>query len=462
MMSEHRPDDDFDATVQHTLGQVVAAVRPDPHLADRLVANVRGGSTTVVDLGARRRMSRVLPPLLAAAAIVILVVGGAVGMRVLSESNHKTARQPKPVHTKPFVPVAPVVPHFRAVNLSFSDAQHGWAIGDGQCATGTKTDCPALLATTNGGRSWRALGVPTGIVSTFDGASCGTNGNLSGPCVDAVTFANASDGYLWSLHEIYATTDGGRTWSRYSNPVTDWDGASSLVVVGDSVVRIAPNGQCSAGCSGSVQRAPLGTTQFSLVHPSNRQIGRGSSTLDVHGGDVYLFAGGVGLDSGGLSPTPGVFRSSNGGRTWQRIAVDPCGDGSSFGEYDFVTHDGLAVAWCGSGVRVATAGSATFSALRPLPSPDAPVYPVAAESADTITAADFSNSYNGDAGHDQTTFEVTGDGGRTWRRSPPLPVRGAAFTFATGSIGYAAAEYASEIYTTRDGGLTWTPGSFAS
>jgi photosystem II stability/assembly factor-like uncharacterized protein len=462
-MSDRHRHDDFDATVRRTLAQVSTAVRPDAGLADRLVNNARADAPPVIPLHTPRRRARWLPPLLAAASIVALVVGGAVTAKVLSEGDTKPALQPTPAPTTPFppAPAAPVVAHFRAETVSFTDAQHGWALGDAKCPSRAKTDCPTLLATTNGGGSWRALGVPNGLVSTFDGASCGTNGGVSGPCVDAVTFANKDVGYLWSLHETYVTTDGGRTWSRYTNPTTDWDGASSLVVTNHAVVRVAAIHQCSAGCAGAVETAPLGTTHFTTVHPSSQQVGLGSSRLGVHDGKVYLFAGGVGLDNGGLSSGPGLLRSSDGGQSWQRVSADPCGNQAPFGEYDFMTPAGLTVVWCGSGVRVAAAGSAQFSALRPLQNPDAPVYPVAARSADDITIADFTDAYNGDARNDHTSFEVTRDGGRTWQRSPVLPVQGDAFTFVTGTVGYAASETASVLYTTHDGGLTWTVGSFA-
>jgi len=229
-----RPDDDFDAAVHRALGDVATAIRPDPGLADRLIANARGDDA-VVRLDSRRPASRWIAPLLAAAAVVVLAVGGVTAVNLLADSNTKPAHlpptpNPRPTPTKPFVPEPSVVPHFHTYSMQFADPQHGWALGEAQCPAGKRTNCVTLLATDDGGAKWRQVDVPHGLVSPFvhDG-SCMSNGGVTGPCVDQVLFANTSVGYLWGLHEIYVTTDGGRSWSRYQNPITSWVAPSQSV-----------------------------------------------------------------------------------------------------------------------------------------------------------------------------------------------------------------------------------------
>jgi IPT/TIG domain/Photosynthesis system II assembly factor YCF48 len=79
--------------------------------------------------------------------------------------------------------------------VDFSDAAHGWAVGDG----GT------ILATTNGGATWGAQ----------SSGGCAT--------LEAVAFSDATHG--WAVGEggtILATTNGGATWGAQSSGTTEW------------------------------------------------------------------------------------------------------------------------------------------------------------------------------------------------------------------------------------------------
>lgn len=459
-MTNRSAPEEFDVVLRAALTDVAGATQPDPDLADLLLANARSGRPAVTRLAAHRRSSRWMMPLIAVASIVAVAVGAVVVARVITDRGHKTPpahHQTVPVPTPHLGP--PVVPHFDANDLYFSDAQHGWALGDARCPSG-KNDCPALLATTDGGASWRALAVPKGLVSTFDTGSCGTNGDVHGPCVDAVLFANASDGYLWSLHDLYATTDGGRHWSRYVDPAHDWDGASKLVVVGRSVVRIAPIHQCSSGCAGSVQFAPIGTTRWQTSTPTSREIGLYSSNLAVAGTQVYLFAGLTEANAGA-----GIFRSGDGGRTWTRLAGQVCGaarnpqDDAFLGNGSGVADNGALIVDClGSGLRVAPPGSTAFVGHR-LPHGDS-IELQGAQGDQRIVVADTSHGYG--PGAVSTTFYVTVDGGRTWQRTQTIPVRGDGVCFSNDGHGVAVTQDGTSFYTTDDGGRTWHRAQFGS
>lgn len=463
-------NDDFDTTLLRALEDVSQASRPAPDLADRLIANAREGRPAVVGLAGRRHAQRWTLPLLAAASIVALVVAGAVGSNLLADKHH-----PRPQHSNTVVPspspspsptqVKPsVVPHFRAAGVSFSDGQHGWAIGDAQCPSGTKTDCPTLLATSDGGSSWHAVNVPPHLVSSFDitNGSCNTNGGITGPCVDHVLFANQSDGYLWGLHEFYWTTDGGRSWTRETKPASGEPGNNRMVVAGDRAVRLAPNQQCSSGCPGEIETAAVGSGDWTVTTPVPHQVGYFNTALGVAGKDVVLFAGGT-----GDTPSLGVYRSSDGGRHWQRSS-DITFDAAS----SVTADDGAIVVSCAgpqqsSGIRVAAPGSAQFSGFRAYPDPltdFSTVSVVAAESQDVLTAVDESNVVVSHPTtietYDNLTFYRTSDGGQSWHATSAISA--SEWEFRSGTFGYATTRDGHGYQVTRDGGQTWQQESFSA
>jgi photosystem II stability/assembly factor-like uncharacterized protein len=461
-MNERTVPDEFDAMLRDAFTDVSDATRPDPGLADLLIANAREGRPAITSLATRRDAKRWVLPLLAVASIAAVVVGIVAASKMAANDHHAPPGHSSP-NPNPPKPKPGALPHFRAADVSFSDAQHGWALGDAACSSGKRTNCPALLATTDGGSSWHAMAVPKHLVSTFNSSSCGTNGTLTGRCVNSVLFATASDGYLWSLHEIYSTTDGGRSWARYVDPAHDWDGASQLVIDGDSVLRIAPLQQCSSGCPGAVETAPVGTTQWQVVHPTTQEVGLYSSKLAVAGSDVYLFAG-LTYDN----TSAGIFRSSDGGRSWTHLTSNVCGPAKDpeqdpfSGQGSTVADNGALIANClGSptGIRMAAPGSSTFSGVRAFP-PGRTIELEAASSQNRIVVANTSHAYSG--GSIEIGIYVTSDGGRTWRRTATIPVRGGTLRFTSGTHGYGIAADGSQLTATDDGGVTWRRIQFSS
>jgi len=131
-----------------------------------------------------------------------------------------------------------VLPVTQLGDASFSDPAHGWAL-DG--ATG------ALIATADGARTWTTLGTmpagtsPTGIelltpttgwvwstdptgqmaiLATGDGGRSWTRDDLppvvtggNGPGTPQVLFIDPGHGWLLTAAGLWATTDGGRSWS---------------------------------------------------------------------------------------------------------------------------------------------------------------------------------------------------------------------------------------------------------
>jgi photosystem II stability/assembly factor-like uncharacterized protein len=127
--------------------------------------------------------------------------------------------------------------------LDFTDASHGWAVGTS-----------ALLATTDGGRTWTPLAEPCGLIDSVHfvtplvgyavsggpevalgaGIPVATGQNSSGggnllvttdggrtwnavtaapSSVESACFTSQSDGYLGTPGKVWRTTDGGAHWS---------------------------------------------------------------------------------------------------------------------------------------------------------------------------------------------------------------------------------------------------------
>ena len=332
--------DEFDTLVRDTLRAVDADTQPDAHVADRLIANAREGVVKVVPL---RRRATWVAPLIAAAAVVVVALalvlvnnrGGHHAVQPATQVPTTSAPNPSrpnstapttsgpttsapttsaPTSTAPTTTApspSPKIAGFRTADVSYLDAQHGWALGDGRCPTGTRSNCPTIQRTTDGGRTWHAVGVPAGLVSTRNYGSCGDNGTITGPCVDQILFATAKIGYLWSYRTMYLTTDGGTQWTDL-----DTQRVAEVVAVGNTAVRMTTLQPCSDGCQYGVFAAPLGTTNWTNVIPYAK-AGGGDWQLAGSSRVAYLLE----QDSNQV-----LYRSTD-GRHWTRVVGNgPCGN----------------------------------------------------------------------------------------------------------------------------------------
>ncbi len=110
----------------------------------------------------------------------------------------RTTASPRPLPPTP-VPQPDLA---RVWDVSFVDANHGWATGD-FCPN--SRDCrPALWHTADGGRIWHETTSPAQIVPM--------QGQDSGPDASQVLFATTNDGWLYG-QKLYVTHDAGTTWA---------------------------------------------------------------------------------------------------------------------------------------------------------------------------------------------------------------------------------------------------------
>ena len=94
-------------------------------------------------------------------------------------------------------------PHWQAFDHNFSDANHGWTLGQ---FTYPYSWEPLLFVTTDGCATW-------GMVRPGKAL-------LNATFFDDVAFADASHGWVTAAGSIAATTDGGATWAKQDSGVT--------------------------------------------------------------------------------------------------------------------------------------------------------------------------------------------------------------------------------------------------
>ncbi len=115
------------------------------------------------------------------------------------------------------------------ISVTFVSATNGWVLGTTTCSK--KRRCLTLLHTVNAGSSWIHDVLPPSLVKDADGTVNGTPGTFFGL---NVRFADLRDGWIFGelpekVHQgsstyetfaaaLWATHDGGTTWSRETLP----------------------------------------------------------------------------------------------------------------------------------------------------------------------------------------------------------------------------------------------------
>ena len=134
-------------------------------------------------------------------------------------------------------------------------------------------------------------------------------------------FADATHGFVFSLHELYLTNDGGRTWIKQKAQDGTDARVSKLTVQGDTVVRLGPLHDCSSGCQVPVYRAALGSSTWteSTVPGGAPVLG---SQLVASGSRIYLLAFRFVGANNDASYT--LYESTDGAASWQPVNNDTC------------------------------------------------------------------------------------------------------------------------------------------
>ena len=326
----------------------------------------------------------------------------------------------------------------------------------GNCASVTATSCKVtLIATDDGGASWHVLDVPPGLHSMFsttvpDG-SCASQSDILGPCVGNVLFADDHNGYLFGQHGFYWTSDGGHTWHDAPNPAAGSINSVPAMVAADGfayrLFAAAPGG--STGDSGRLQRAPLGTNDWTDISPAD--MGIFSSQIAATGSALYVDAGGYGSNA-----TTQVYRSTDHGDHWQPIGPAP-----------HALLSGVAVAPDGA-VALSTSNCHFFvsadGTLVPPAHHAAQLRPRLRTSPESSSPTDLTLIENDTSGETSPVrLYHSSDGGASFQRAARFTTPGAHWTTfgMLGDFGYLTVT-GDQFYLTFDGGRTWQSRSFSN
>lgn len=280
-------------------------------------------------------------------------------------------------------------------SMYFPDRDHGFAVG-----------AQTVWATSDAGRTWRYLGGGQALTAAHffnerRGVTVGQNGFVASTNDGGRTWAAQDAGVREDLHDV-AFTSRGRGWA---------------VGAGGSLLFSPDRGRSWHVLE---PRFPSEADTVSAVHKE--------SFVDLHVSDT----GGWAAGSSGA-----VLRLSGDGKVSRHAHID-----ESLSAIDFVT-DSVGWALGRRGLWQTRNAGATWSLL------------ARADSANFQTI-EFLNEKLGWAAAGDTILRTT-DGGYSWAGTRlPAPAKVLAIRFASPHNGWAAGRN-GHVWTTRDGGITWTP-----
>ncbi|MCH8613124.1 hypothetical protein [Arsenicicoccus dermatophilus] len=275
--------------------------------------------------------------------------------------------------------------------ITFADPQHGWVFGGD------------LLGTTDGGRTWRSLEHPDGVVTDLSVTP-------SAPDPLVVASLDTSDGSASPVVRLRRSgLDGARRTSDVVVPLAangsplTW---ARIVRRGDEVVVLPTPAASTSGVGGGVIDAQ---GRYRSIAPSEQATGCGRPTVwaaSPTGQRVYARCG---LPAGARpSDQVALMVSADGGRTWDFSGIPTPPAGSVAGERRQLMaalDDGL--------VLVAASSSGRLQVLRQAPSGVTEV-PGAPRSASGWQALRAEGSVLTAVPADSGTFHLSTDRGRTW------------------------------------------------
>jgi photosystem II stability/assembly factor-like uncharacterized protein len=297
---------------------------------------------------------------------------------------------------------------FRAIDTTYIGTDKIWALGRAACAQGT---CLTLMRTTDSGITWRRVSVPA------VGAT-------------SIRFANPQTGFIFGGDVLERTTDGGAHWSPESG------GAEALETLDSTVIKVSrDNVACSASCLYNVSYAQLGSSGWTQ---STVPFIRGYSVqlMRTHGVSYLI----VRTSNPASAEQQGqLYQSTDGGAFWRRSSGCPNLIGGS------VASDGTLDLLCGADILV---DAHTPSAHR-IPQPTGTSATITAVDAHTlIVVADRLLRLTGGVqlatALDQTPVGDLGPPG-----------------FQNGQVGRWINDDGRSLWTTTDGGATWSGAAFS-
>ncbi len=332
-----------------------------------------------------------------------------------------------------------------ANSMAFVSATEGWVAG---CRTPPQDigDCETeILHTGNGGDSWQTEGIPSAIAT--GGA--------------ALSFINADDGWLapggpaptmgGEWQPLYATTDGGQSWSLVKSSYTRMGFAGGPTFVTNAVGYIPVAAGAGVGQGAVVRTSDGGRTWSS----SGDAEGWSMSSLSAVGTqDVWAI---------GQQKCCGpdfLVRSTDGGMTWTQMLPAPVPTAG----VDFISAEtgfGIGTLSDPGAVLKTEDGGMHWTVLAgPRRTPVDLTSIVFVNALDGWAAGTVAWSASGEPTNGgQPLLLATGDGGQTWSvvDRPAKAIVG--FGFLNPRQGWMVTTGSTSLlWTTDDGGRSWTEG----
>lgn len=283
------------------------STEPDGDLASRIIGAVDRQEAHMSSSAVRRWAV----PLAAASAAALLIGGVVIGINAFNDGNdnaanppagvttsqpappshapttNHTATSPAPTKTATQPTVVPVPAGFLPNDLTWVSAAEGWAISKGG----------VVAHTTDGGATWARASSIAGAVS-------------------GIRFANAHTGYAFGP-ALYTTTDGGVTWVRTVETRETLD----VEIAGNSVLRTTSSGSgCPSSCDVKVLSASVGSSDWTDTHlPPTGGFG---VTMSRHGNTVAVLSLGH-IAGGAQNARSTLYVSADAGGQWSSRG-EPC------------------------------------------------------------------------------------------------------------------------------------------
>lgn len=229
------------------------------------------------------------------------------------------APRPAPMATAPLsfaATTGPDLAYWSLEDLTWVSTSQGWVLATQPCSTGI---CNRLAETTDGGQRWQALPDPPADTQEQDCAAVA--------CVSGVRFATTNVGYLFGP-ALLITSDAGEHWQSMPGLQTE-----TLAVADRNVYRVAyDHTGCPGPCNPSLQEAPIGSNSWRTLIDVLASPARSGSAQIVTSGSTLLVAL-YGSLAGPVNAEANLYRSFDGGTSWQRQS-DPCAGRGAPGEED--------------------------------------------------------------------------------------------------------------------------------
>ncbi len=343
-------------------------------------------------------------------------------------------------------PAGTAVPaSFKPDSVTFVSRDLGWVLGTADCGG---SSCLAIVRTTDAGATWSAIPAPA---STLALAPYGNSG------VSRIRFADPLDGWVFGP-ELWATHDGGATWTRLSIPgVTAGSPIAAL-----ETARGTVHAAIYDGSAVRVATSAIGSDSWRLSD-ATAMIGAGPvpSTQIVLQGDAGWLLQVDRTVVGGLRLVAGQWQA------WQPPCAAVAGPAilaaSSANDLVAACDVGLWSNPEGERLFVSHDGGASFGRLAPH-LPITSVTGTAAADTRTIVVAGngASSSASMSSGGSGSTLATSFDGGASWSTTvlsqAGLQLVDIGFTTPQQGV---VIEAGVALLMTDDGGHTWREVTFA-